>query len=329
MISAAENKISDDLLKDIERFGVLYRNKSLAEYSRWKIGGIADVVIAPRSAEDIAGLMSLIVKENIPYVTIGSSSNLLFADEGLRALVILLGDQINAVNISGNKVTAQCGIWVPEFSRKVGRAGLTGAEHMIGIPGTLGGLICMNGGSLRKGVGDHVISVRTVSPAGELVVFKREECGFAYRESIFQSNRHIIVDAEFEYPTAQDKKAVRREMLSILRDRRRKFPKKMPNCGSVFVSNPAMYADYGPPGAVIERCGLKGLSRNQAQISPMHANFIVNCGGAKASDVLYLIHLIRETVWKETGYLMPAEARYVSPNGEIIPAHEKAQQLYA
>src|SRR5690606_35609273 len=178
----------DDLLKDIERFGVLYRNKSLAEYSRWKLGGIADVVIAPRSAEDIAGLMSLIVKENIPYVTIGSSINLLFADEGLRALVILLGDQINAVNISGNKVTAQCGIWVPEFSRKVGRPGLHGAEHMIGIPGTLGGLICMNGGSLRKGVGDHVISVRTVSPAGELEVFKREECGFAYRESIFQSN---------------------------------------------------------------------------------------------------------------------------------------------
>lgn len=328
MISAAINKIPDELLREIEHFGTLYRNKSLAEYSRWKIGGIADAVIAPYSAEDIAGLMSFIAKENVPYVTIGSSSNLLFADEGLRALVILLGDQISDINISGNKVTAQCGIWVPKFSRKLALSGLSGAEHMIGIPGTLGGLICMNGGSQRKGVGDHVTSVRSVSPTGELVNFTREQCKFGYRESIFQNNNHIIVDAQFEYSTAVVKQEVRRSMLAILRDRRLKFPRKLPNCGSVFVSNPAMYTAYGPPGAVIERCGLKGLTRNRAQISPIHANFIVNNGGASAADVLYLIYLIRETVWKETGYLMPTEARYVAQNGFIVAAHEKARELY-
>lgn len=217
---------------------------------------------------------------------------------------------------------------MPRFSRRVAQAGLTGAEHMIGIPGTLGGLICMNGGSQRKSVGDFLVRVRSVSPSGELITFTKDQCGFAYRESIFQRNQHIIVDAEFEYPIAESSRDVKRNMLSILRDRRLKFPKKLPNCGSVFVSNPAMYADYGPPGAVIERCGLKGLVRNKAQISPMHANFIVNNGGASAKDVLYLIHLVRETVKKETGYLMPAEARYVAPNGEIIPAHEKAQQFY-
>ena len=327
--SQTQKIISPAQLNYIKRYGVIYYDKSLAEYSRWKIGGTADVTIAPHSAEAIAQLMAYVAKEKIPYVIIGSSSNLLFADEGLRALVILLGDQISKMEVSSKKVYAQCGLWVPRFSRRVAQAGLTGAEHMIGIPGTLGGLICMNGGSQRKGVGDFLVSVRSVSPEGELMKFTKAQCEFAYRESVFQRNQHIIVDAEFEYPLAENKHDVRRNMLSILHDRRLKFPKKLPNCGSVFVSNPAMYADYGPPGAVIERCGLKGLAKNQAQISPMHANFIVNNGGANAKDVLYLIHLIRETVRKETGYLMPAEARYVSSGGEVISAHEKARELYA
>lgn len=329
IVSQTQKKISPAQINDMKRFGEIHYDKSLAEYSRWKIGGTADVAIVPHSAEAIAQLMDYIAKEKVPFVIIGSSSNLLFADEGLRALAILLGDQISDMKISGRRVYAQCGLWVPKFSRRVAHAGLTGAEHMIGIPGTLGGLICMNGGSQRKGVGDFLVSVRSVSPEGELTKFTKAQCEFAYRESVFQRNQHIIVDAEFEYPLAEDKQGVRRDMLEILRDRRSKFPKKLPNCGSVFVSNPALYADYGPPGAVIEHCGLKGLSINQAQISPLHANFIVNNGGACAKDVLYLIHLIRETVFKETGYLMPAEAKYVSPNGEIVSAHEKAQQLYA
>jgi UDP-N-acetylmuramate dehydrogenase len=328
-VNHTQKIISLSQLNHIKHLGTVYCDKNLAEFSRWKIGGTADAVIAPHSAEAIAQLMTFVSRERIPYVVIGSSSNLLFADEGVRALVILLGNQISEIKISGNRVSAQCGLWVPRFSRSIAQAGLAGAEHMIGIPGTLGGLICMNGGSQRKGVGDFLVSARSVSPEGELVQFKKAQCDFAYRESVFQRNHHIIVDAEFEYPLADNQQDVRRNMLSILRDRRLKFPKKLPNCGSVFVSDPAMYTDYGPPGAVIERCGLKGLTRNKAQISPMHANFIVNNGGASANDVLYLIHVIREMVQKETGYLMPAEARYVSPSGEIIVAHERAQQLYA
>lgn len=103
------NWISPEAIKKLARFGDIYQDKKLAEYSRWKIGGDADVIVAPCSAIDVAGLMSYISKERIPYVIIGSSSNLLFADEGLRALVILLSEQMSEIKISRGKVFAQCG----------------------------------------------------------------------------------------------------------------------------------------------------------------------------------------------------------------------------
>lgn len=316
------------LIKSLESFGIVHVDVPIRQYSRWKIGGNADVVIVPNSANDLSKLLKFTSENNLRHILIGSTTNLLFDDNGIEALVILLGYQMNKIHFSGNRVTAQCGIWVPRFAKQVADAGLSGAEHMSGIPGTLGGLICMNGGSQRKGVGDHIVSVQTVSPEGKFESWARKDCGFAYRTSIFQDNGHAIVEAEFEFPTAKDKRATKQSMLSILRDRRLKFPQKIPNCGSVFVSNPDMYSDYGPPGAVIERCGLKGLERGKAQISPLHANFIVNNGGASSNDVLFLIHKVRAEVYRNTGYLMPAEARYISTAGNIVPAHEKAEELF-
>ena len=115
-------------------------------------------------------------------------------------------------------------------------------------------------------------------------------------------------------------------MKEILASRRRKFPQKLPNCGSVFVSNPAMYADYGPPGAMIEKLGFKGRRVGDALVSPHHANFIVNAGRATARDTLALIAEIRETVRRETGYAMDVEARYVTEAGAVVPAGQPVAQ---
>jgi UDP-N-acetylmuramate dehydrogenase len=162
---------------------------------------------------------------------------------------------------------------------------------------------------------------------GTLHTYDHQQCGFAYRTSIFQNNHQIITEAEFMYEPAQNKTETRRQMKRILEDRRRKFPQKLPNCGSVFVSNPALYASLGPPGAAIEQCGLKGKVHGGAEISRLHANFIVNTGGATSTDVLYLIDLIRSTVQKETGHDMEAEAKYVDALGNTRPAHEVARQF--
>lgn len=314
-------------LRAISPAGV-HTNVDLAQVSRWRIGGRAKVVVAPRSIAEVEQVMAFIHRHQLPYVILGSSSNLLFSDQGLDVLGLHLGNNLAAMGIDGTAVWSQCGMWVPGFARRLGRAGLTGAEHTCGIPGTLGGLLCMNGGSQRRGIGDSVVEVVTVTEQGEQKRYTREACGFAYRQSVFQSWREVIVSARFEFERAAEPGAIRRQMLAILRERRSKFPRKLPNCGSVFVSNPAMYADYGPPGAVIEQCGLKGLQRGGAIISPQHANFIINHDHATAEDVLGLIATIRKKVRERTGYDMPAEVRYVSPQGEIVPAHIQAERHY-
>ncbi|MEM5512867.1 UDP-N-acetylmuramate dehydrogenase [Pseudoalteromonas sp. AS84] len=295
---------------------------SLAEFSRWKVGGNAKCIFTPTSIDELIHVVKIASELNQPYIVIGSTSNLLFADEGLDILAINLGSQLSNVSFDKcNEVTVEAGAWVPGFARTLSNNGLSGLEHTAGIPGTIGGLICMNGGSMRKGIGENVLSVTALTRDGLVKQYSQSECSFAYRTSVFQKNNEIILSAVLKLNTLPSKQ-IKKQMLSILRSRRHKFPLKLPNCGSVFVSNPAMYEEFGPPGAVIEKCGLKGKQAGGAEISPLHANFIVNKHGAKASDILTLVKLACESVKRETGYHMVSEVRFVTSFGGFIPAHE-------
>lgn len=326
MVDERLNRFFDGLRRF--NFGTVLRNQRLSECTRWRIGGIAECIAIPNSAENFLALIKLVIIERVPYIVVGSTTNLLFSDEGVGVLIIVVGNQLDKVTFTGDSVVAEAGVWVPYFARTVSKNGMCGAEHMVGIPGTLGGLIFMNGGSQRKSIGERIRRVTALSPDGILRTFSNAECEFSYRSSLFQRNNHIIIEAEFLFPDRSSWIEIRRDLLAILSSRRKKFPQKLPNCGSVFVSNPGMYNEVGPPGSAVEQCGLKGVKRNNAQISPLHANFIVNNGGARAEDVLYLIHLARDSVRKRTGFSMVSEARYVSYNGTIVPAHEKAEQSY-
>lgn len=292
-------------------------NVSLAAISNWRVGGNARVLVQPSSEEEIVALRKFIAKHQLPFLIIGNTTNLLFTDEDIDAVVIQIGNAFSEVKQSGNTLVAQAGVWVPKLARFALQAGLTGIEHTCGIPGTLGGLVVMNGGSQRKGIGDNITYVKTVDVDGKAKTYSKEQCEFSYRSSIFQSLDEVIIEVGLQLKPSQNKKLMHAEMLSILRSRSQKFPRKMPNCGSVFVSNPAMYEQYGPPGKVIEECGLKALTRGGAQISPQHANFIVNNGGSSAEDILYLINTARETVHKRTGYLMQVEAKLVTNTGRV------------
>lgn len=327
--SGQQRLITPALLHRLQTISDLdvHSDVDLASVSRWKIGGVADCVVCPRSTAALQQTLLAARDTGVPVAVIGLTTNLLFAQEGIRALVIHLGQDFAGLSITGSRVWAQAGVWVPRFARLLAQAGLTGGEHLAGIPGTLGGLVCMNGGTQRKGIGEQLVSVTALDLDGTVHTYGHEQCGFAYRTSIFQRNRQIITEAEFVYATAQNAIEIRRQLKRILEDRRRKFPQKLPNCGSVFVSNPALYASLGAPGAAIEKCGLKGTVRGGAQISPLHANFIVNTGGATTADVLYLIDLIRSTVQRETGHDMEAEAKYVDALGNITSAHDVARQF--
>lgn len=308
--------------------GAVQRNTDLSRLSRWKIGGNARAFVEPRTEAEAAAVMAVMASRSEPFFIMGDASNVLFDSAGFSGVIMRIGHRMSRMAVKGTRVWAQAGIWVPLLARKVGALGLTGMEHTIGIPGTLGGLVLMNGGSQRKGIGLNISSVLCADAHGALFTLDREQCGFAYRRSALQDLRAVVLAAHLEFEHG-DVSTIRRVMIEIMKDRRRKFPKSMPNCGSTFLSDPMLYATVGPPGKAIEQAGLKGVRHGGAQISPLHANFIVNTGRATSDDVLYLIALARHVVHAQTGYYLDCEVRHISPDGRVQPAHIPAEAQFS
>lgn len=310
------------LLEELSRLdvGLCTFSAPLADYCTWRIGGPADLLIEPSSIAQIQRLRRYASEHALPCVVIGQGSNLLFSDAGVRGIVLRLGPRLARLRIKEERIEAEAGVWVPGLARKAQQAGLSGLEHMVGIPGTIGGLVLMNGGSQRQCIGDLVERVTLVSREGEIQELSAAACDFSYRHSALQKSGGVVVAVELACPR-RDRNEIRQTMLADLRERRRKFPLRLPNCGSVFLSTAAMHASVGPPGRIIEESGLKGLRVGQAEVSRRHGNFIVNCGGASACDVLTLITAIRAQVRNAIGFELDCEVRYVTPAGEIVPAH--------
>ncbi len=308
------------LLDDMTRLGIAAAvNEPLAAHSTWRIGGPADLLAEPASIGEVCAVVQYARAHGLALLVIGQGSNLLFDDAGLRGIVLKLGGRLGNLEIAGCRILADAGVWVPRLARAAQRAGLTGLEHIIGIPGTVGGLVVMNGGSRRKGIGDNVRRVWVVDHEGNPGTLSRAECRFGYRTSALQGSGALVIRVELECLPG-DARQIRREMLADLRERRGKFPRKEPNCGSVFLSTAAMHASVGPPGKIIEEAGLKGAAIGAAEVSHRHANFIVNKGGATSRDVLALIAHVRQVVQARIGFDLHCEVRYVDPRGGVFPA---------
>lgn len=295
------------------------KNVPLSSLSTWQIGGPADFLVEPSSETQIKKLMVYCGSRKIPFIIIGRGSNLLFDDTGLRGIVLRIDKHLSAVSVKEDIVVAQSGLYVPRLARIALHHGLSGLEHTVGIPGNLGGLLTMNGGSQQQNLGNCVKCVRGITTYGEVKVFNKEDCSFDYRKSVFQFSKTVITEIELKLEK-KDYELIRQEMLAVLRSRRKKFPRKEPNCGSVFKSNPRHYESVGPPGRIIEEANLKGLRIGNVEVSRKHANFIVNKGGAKASDVLELIRIIRSEIYNRIGFSMRCEVKFVKSSGEVVSA---------
>lgn len=286
-------------------------NEPLRKHTTWRIGGAADLFLEPESAEQAAGILRAARKAGIRLVVIGQGSNLLISDGRVKGVVMKIGPRMSKVEVLGTRICAEAGVWVPKLAGKAMKAGLTGLEHIAGIPGTIGGLVVMNGGSNRKNIGNSIRKVRALTLAGTELEFARKDCGFDYRSSIFHDGRHVITSVELELEDG-DPTAIHHEMLKTLRDRRRKFPLKHPNCGSVFLAYRTNSAEVLAPGKLIEEAGIKGYTIGGARVSEKHANFIVNCGNARACEVIELIHYVHDTVLSRTGVSLRCEVKYIN-----------------
>jgi UDP-N-acetylmuramate dehydrogenase len=287
--------------------GEILTEEALAPHTTWKIGGPADVLVIPSGKEELAATLGILYRNGVPWSVLGRGSNLLVSDKGIRGAVIKLGDAFDYVRFEGERVVAGGAYSFIKLSVTAGKEGLTGLEFAGGIPGSVGGAVYMNAGAMASDVSRILNSAEVVLDNGELAVWSREDFRFAYRHSALHASRAIVTEAEFGLAYG-DRREIAAAMAAYKDRRKRTQPLSAACAGSVFRNPEGHHA-----AKLIEEAGLKGLRVGGAEVSTLHANFIVNTGNATAEDVLTLIKRIQQTVEDRTGIRLVPE---VLPVGE-------------
>lgn len=277
----------------------------LSRVTSFHIGGNADLAVYPADAEAFAYALDAVVQAGVPYTVIGNGSNTLVRDGGFRGVVFVTTD-MRRVTIDGTRLTGGCGVLLGSVGTNASRAGLAGAEFANGIPGTLGGAVYMNAGAYGGQLADIVCETVCYDlDAKQVLHLDNAAQHFGYRHSVFMEKNYIILSATLQL-TKDEPDAIRVRMNDYLARRREKQPLEYPSAGSVFKRPEGHFA-----GKLIEDAGLKGLRVGGAEVSPKHAGFIVNVGGATARDVLELIERIREKVYAMSGVTLECEIRTI------------------
>jgi UDP-N-acetylmuramate dehydrogenase len=301
-------------------------NVLLRDYTTFKIGGPARYFFVAENKEDLKNAILWAKKKKLPFFILGGGSNVLFSDKGFNGLVIKM--QNTQYKIRNTKIVAEAGVPLQKLVLETAKKGLSGLENLAGIPGTLGGGIWGNAGAFGREIGDLVEEVKILQIANgklQIVNFKKEDCKFGYRESIFKRKENwIILEAILRLKKGK-KKEIEEKIKEILRLRKEKQPLEFPSAGSVFKNVPIekvpkeirekfkekIKDGFLPAGVLIEAVGLKGFQIGGAKISEKHANFIVNVGNAKASDVKELIEKIKKEVKKKFKIQLEEEIKLV------------------
>ncbi|HVM32372.1 MAG TPA: UDP-N-acetylmuramate dehydrogenase [bacterium] len=273
----------------------------MAKATSYHIGGPAGALVEPQDLEDLRGLMRWLAQTKTPYLVLGGGSNLLFADEGFDGVVIRLGRGFQGVEIEETSARVGAATQLVTVLKRTREAGLGGVEFFAGIPGTLGGAVAGNAGAKKAWIGPTVESLVVVAPGGEVRALKKADYVYGYRQSSLKMSGNVLVEATLRLkkePKAQIEKKVR----EYFKVRRGKQPKVEPNAGSVFKNPEGNFA-----GRLTESLGLKGFRMGGAEVSRIHANFIVNTGDAKAKDVVGVMREIQKRVLAEYGIQLEPE----------------------
>ena len=278
----------------------------LANYTTWKVGGPAEWFAEPTSIEEIKFLLNWASSKKITCQIIGAGSNLLINDSVLEGLTICLKKfQGSDINSQTGVVEAYSGEPLPVLSKRVGKFGLLGLEWAIGIPGTVGGGAFMNAGAQGNCTADILESIQVIPvKGGNEFQLTKKELDFSYRKSLLQEEELVVLSARFNLEAGHDQKILNELTTNNLQKRLKTQPYHLPSCGSVF-RNP----EPEKAGEIIEKLGLKGFRIGGAEVSTLHANFIVNSNNATANDISNLIVVIQEKVEKNHGFLLHPEVK--------------------
>lgn len=280
-------------------------HQSLAAYTSLKVGGSADYFAAPRSLAELDQVLEWQQSQELPITCIGAGSNLLISDRGLRGLVIST-KYLRGLRLDQGQVFALAGESAVNLARLVGAKGWSGLEWAIGIPGSIGGLAVMNAGAQGGCMADCLVEIEVLDlEQRQRQSLKAEALAYQYRSSWLQTQPQLLVlSATLQLQPNQDPALVMHKTNTYLKQRQASQPYHLPSCGSVF-RNPVGTS----AGRLIEAAGLKGWKIGQAEVAHLHSNFILNQGGATATDIFQLICHIQTVVAQQTGIWLEPEVK--------------------
>ena len=266
------------------------RDERLAHRTSYRIGGPAALSITAHTYTALAHAVEVLDREQVSWVVLGRGTNVLVSDAGYSGCVVRLGREFSRMSFEdGGQVSAGASALLSKLVSECQSKGLSGFEPCVGIPGTVGGAVSMDAGTRDEWISRHITSVVTFRPGTGLVRYDASDIEWGYRYTTIPAGE-IILEATFTL-TPGDPKEISTDMEQRLARRRRRQPMGKPTCGSVFRTPPG-----GSAGELVESCGLKGYAVGGAQISDTHANFVVNNANATATDVLYVLQKMHDTV---------------------------------
>jgi|LSQX01.1.fsa_nt_gb UDP-N-acetylmuramate dehydrogenase len=300
--------MSLDLFRHIQ--GEVRFDEPMRRHSSFRIGGPADVFVSPAGVDDLCTVLREAGECEMPVTIIGAGTNLLVSDEGIRGCVIKIGRGLGGMRREGERVIAGAGAPIAKVARWAAGLGLSGLEFAEGIPGSVGGAVTMNAGAHGSDISCVLEEVQVADKSGQLFNLPGSQLELGYRTSVIRTEHEFTVTAATFQMTTDTTEAIFERMQAIGERRRRTQPLGQACAGSIFKNPPGDYA-----ARLIESCGLKGLRINDAMVSPVHANFIVNVGNAKAVDVIRLIETVRQRVLDDTGVHLQLELEIIGLEG--------------
>ena len=299
-----------ELKKNVQ--GNFLENESMSKHTSYGIGGKVRAYITPYDVKDLIKIIKIINKNNLKFHFVGSGSNLLVNDKKINAIIITPAKALKSLTIKKNIINAESGVMLGRLVKEAIKNNLTGLESLVGVPGTLGGALMMNAGAWGSEISNYLISVDVINTNGKIKRLYPNDLDFRYRHSSFKSNEFIL-SAKFELSKATKVEIGKKKAIAS-KGRINSQPLKYRSAGSVFKNPHNKLA----AGFLIDQAGLKGTRIGQAEISKHHANFFINHGNAKATDIAQLIRLSRKIIYKRFGIILELEIKTIGFKGSDL-----------
>ena len=286
--------------------GKVEENAPMARHTSFKAGGNADLLVTPGSVDELKKVLRFLDEEDCPHMVLGNGSNILVRDGGYRGVIVKIGEAFDYIKVEGEVVRCGAGTLMSIIAKAAADAELTGFEFASGIPGSIGGAVFMNAGAYDGEIREILKRARLISQDGKREFYMSpEQLRMEYRHTLLHETKDIVVEAELKLKKGKDE-WIRTKMAELTARRNSKQPVQYPSAGSFFKRPTGYFA-----GKLIQDAGCKGLQVGGAQVSELHSGFIINRGGATATDILQLMEIVQARVMDEFGVMLQPEVRII------------------